>query len=163
MLRLPEEHRKRFKEPFGELFPELEDALPTIEGKTVYTVGDVVTHNFLAAGGTPAVAVIDGYTMRSPCGKTPLLLFRRVQVKNPAGALTEELGEALEEAVLDPPTLVLVEGEEDLAVIPLALIVPDGSIILYGQPGEGVVVCRVTADLKNAAKDLLSLFVPASG
>ncbi|QSZ67286.1 DUF359 domain-containing protein [Methanofollis aquaemaris] len=161
MLLLPEEHRKHFKEPFGELFPELEDALPTIEGKTIYTVGDVVTHNFLAAGGTPAIAVIDGYTMRSPCGRTPLLLFKRVQVQNPAGALTDELIEALEEAVRNPPTLIMVEGEEDLAVIPLALIAPEGSVILYGQPGEGVVVCRVTADLKIAAKDLLSLFVPA--
>ncbi|QYZ79250.1 DUF359 domain-containing protein [Methanofollis formosanus] len=161
MLLLPDEHRKRFKEPFGELFSELVDALPTIEGKTVYTVGDVVTHNFLAAGGTPAVAVIDGYTMRSPCGRTPLLLFNRVQVKNPAGALTDELTAALEEAVRNPPTLIMVEGEEDLAVIPLALIAPEGSVILYGQPGEGVVVCRVSGDLKKAAKDLLSLFVHA--
>jgi len=66
MLVLPEEHRKLFKDPFGELFPSLEGLLPRIEGKIVYAVGDVVTHNLQARGITPAIAVIDGHTMRNP-------------------------------------------------------------------------------------------------
>ncbi|TAJ45644.1 GTP-dependent dephospho-CoA kinase family protein [Methanofollis fontis] len=158
MLRLPDRHRDRFREPFGDLYPELADALPMLEGKTVYAVGDVVTHNLLAAGRDPDIAVIDGFTMRTPCNRTPLLLHRRVRVKNPPGTLTEDLTEALEEAVADPPVLITVDGEEDLAVIPLALAAPMGAAILYGQPGEGVVVCMVTESLKSAAKDLLSLF-----
>lgn len=160
MLRLPDEHRDRFKKPIGRLFPELADALPLLEGKTVYSVGDVVTHNLLAAGWSPAIAVIDGYTMRVPYEKTPLCAHRRVRVKNPAGTLTEDLIGALEDAVARPPVLVIVEGEEDLAVIPLLRLAPMGSAILYGQPGEGAVVCIVTEELKKLANDLFALFVP---
>jgi len=160
MLYLPEKHRGRFKEPFGTLFPELEEALPSLEGKTLYAVGDVVTHNLLVAGRPPDIAVIDGFTMRAPCNRTPLFLYRRIRVKNPAGTLTDEIIEALEDAVKNSPALIAVDGEEDLAVIPLALAAPEGAVILYGQPGEGVVVCTVTPALKEAAKDLFSLFVP---
>ncbi|WP_298668456.1 GTP-dependent dephospho-CoA kinase family protein [uncultured Methanofollis sp.] len=160
MLRLPDECRDRFKKPIGRLLPELVDALPLLAGRTVYTVGDVVTQNLLAAGGSPDVAVIDGYTMRAPCARTPLCAHRRVQVKNPAGTLTEELVRVLEDAVEHPPVLIIVDGEEDLAVVPLVRLAPEGSVILYGQPGEGLVVCTVTEDLKTLAKDLYSLFVP---
>jgi uncharacterized protein (UPF0218 family) len=160
MLRLPDECRDRFKKPIGRLFPELADALPLLAGKTVYTVGDVVTHNLLMAGRSPAIAVIDGYTMRAPCAATPLCAHRRVHVKNPAGTLTEELVRALEDAVERPPVLIIVDGEEDLAVVPLARLAPEGSVILYGQPGEGLVACIVTEDLKTLANNLYSQFVP---
>jgi hypothetical protein len=39
--------------------------------------------------------------------------------------------------------LILVKGEEDLAVIPAAILAPPGSLVFYGQPGEGVVICEV--------------------
>jgi uncharacterized protein (UPF0218 family) len=45
-------------------------------------------------------------------------------------------------------TLIVVNGEEDLATLPAVLAVPDGASVVYGQPDEGMVL--VTAD--NAAK-----------
>jgi uncharacterized protein (UPF0218 family) len=33
--------------------------------------------------------------------------------------------------------VIFVDGEEDLAVIPLVIAAPDGAAILYGQPGKG--------------------------
>ena len=57
------------------------------------------------------------------------------------------------------PSLVLVDGEEDLAVLPLILILPDSSVILYGQPNEGVVFCEVNPTLRKKAEELLSCFV----
>ena len=66
MLNLPEEHRKLFQEPFGELHRNLDEIIPEILGHIVYAVGDVVTHNLQKKGIVPAVAVVDGYTMRSP-------------------------------------------------------------------------------------------------
>jgi len=44
-----------------------------------------------------------------------------------------------------------VDGEEDLAVIPCVLMAPEGSLILYGQPGEGVVLVE-TDKVKETAK-----------
>ena len=59
----------------------------------------------------------------------------------------------------DQDVLILVDGEEDLAVIPLILAAPFGVFILYGQPGEGVVVCEVTPAAKEKAGAMLAHFV----
>ena len=71
MLILPEENRRLFKEPFGELHQSIEEILPRLANQTVYAVGDVVTYNLQKNGITPAIAVVDGYTMRSPCSRMP--------------------------------------------------------------------------------------------
>jgi uncharacterized protein (UPF0218 family) len=158
MLILPEEYRKLFKEPFGILYRSMDDVVPLIEGKDVYTVGDVVTHNLQKKGITPSVAVVDGYTMRSPCNRMPSIHGECIRVKNPAGTLTDELIRALEDAVRNPPTTVIVDGEEDLAVIPLVLTAHDGAIVLYGQPHKGVVVRAVDCEARITAQRLLAHF-----
>ncbi len=159
MLTLPEEHRKLFKEPFGELHKDIGDIIPLISSGTVYAVGDVVTHNLQKYGITPAIAVIDGYTMRSPCGRMPAHHGECINVKNPAGTLTDELIRALTYAVAHPPVTINVDGEEDLAVIPLILAAPLGTIILYGQPHKGVVVRTVTREAQETAQRFLDHFI----
>jgi uncharacterized protein (UPF0218 family) len=158
MLRLPEEARGRFKAPFGDLYPELEDALPRLRGHRVYAVGDVVTRNLIARDISPDIAIIDGHTMRIPCSHTPILLAPRMRVRNPPGTLTRELIEAIGRAVTRPPSLIIVSGEEDLAVIPLVLAAPEGGMVLYGQPGEGVVVREITGEAKRVAAEMFGLF-----
>ena len=56
---------------------------------------------------------------------------------NPAATLTDALEEAVRDGLAYPPALIVVEGEEDLAVLPLALAAPDGAALVYGQPGAG--------------------------
>ncbi len=158
MLILPEEHRRLFKEPFGELYRSMDDVVPLVEGKDVYTVGDVVTHNLQKKGISPAVAVIDGYTMRSPCNRMPAVHGECINVKNPAGTLTDDLICALERAVRNPPSTIIVEGEEDLAVIPLVLTAHEGAIVLYGQPHKGVVLRTVDSEARKTAQRLLAHF-----
>ncbi|KQC05405.1 MAG: hypothetical protein APR53_07640 [Methanoculleus sp. SDB] len=158
MLRLPLVHRDRFREPFGDLYPELDEALPRLAGKAVYTVGDVVTRNVLKEGLFPAIAIIDGQTHRVPCGHTPLLNAPRINVKNPAGTVTDELVQAIADAVAAPPAVIMVDGEEDLAVIPLVLAAPEGAVVLYGQPCEGVVIRDIDSAAKKTAAEMLSLF-----
>lgn len=72
--------------------------------------------------------------------------------------LTDDLIAALKGAVAAPPALIYVDGEEDLAVIPAVLAAPDGAVVLYGQPCEGVVALLVDAERKKKAEWLLSLF-----
>jgi GTP-dependent dephospho-CoA kinase len=155
---LPEEHRRLFKEPFGTLHRELEDILPLLTHSTVYTVGDVVTHNIQKKGIIPAVAVVDGYTMRSPCSKIPAVSGECIRVKNPAGSLTDDLIDAINHAVMHPPVTIIVDGEEDLAVIPMVIAAPLGSIVLYGQPHEGVVLREVTYEAQEIARQFLERF-----
>jgi hypothetical protein len=159
MLTLPKEHRKLFQEPFGELYPNIDEILPIITGSIVYAVGDVVTHNLQKRGITPAIAVIDGYTMRLPCKRMPVYRGECIRVKNPAGTLTDDLIRALDYAVIHPPVTVLVDGEEDLAVIPLVMAAPEGAIVLYGQPHQGVVLRMVNLEAKETARNLLNHFI----
>jgi uncharacterized protein (UPF0218 family) len=159
MLTLPEEHRKLFKEPFGELHQSIEEIIPLISRGTVYAVGDVVTHNLQRNGITPAIAVIDGQTMRSPCNRMPALKGECINVTNPAGTITDELIHALTYAVLHPPVTINVDGEEDLAVIPLILAAPLGAIVLYGQPHKGVVMRMVNREAQQIAQQFLDHFI----
>lgn len=158
MFILPEEHRRLFKDPFGILYRSMDQIIPLIKGRIVYTVGDVVTYNLQKKGITPAVAIIDGFSMRSPCRKMPEVCGDCIEVKNPAGTITDELICALERAVKNPPSTIVVDGEEDLAVIPLVIAAPDGAIILYGQPREGVVLRTVNANARKTARTFLSHF-----
>jgi uncharacterized protein (UPF0218 family) len=159
MLILPKEHRKLFQEPFGELYLNIDEILPIITDSLVYAVGDVVTHNLQKRGITPAIAVIDGYTMRLPCIRMPAYRGECIRVKNPAGTLTDDLIQVLDYAVMHPPVTVLVDGEEDLAVIPLVMAAPIGALVLYGQPHQGVVLRTVNLEAKETARNLLSHFI----
>jgi hypothetical protein len=162
MLRLPEDKRHLFKSPFGKLFPEITGVLPFIRGHPVYTVGDVVTHRLIQQGIIPDIAIIDGYSMRVPCQRRPEGFDRCIRVRNPPATITDELIRELDRAVAHPPVLIYVEGEEDLAVIPLVIAAPDGAMILYGQPQQGVVLRTVDAAAKTEARSLLSVFVRES-
>jgi uncharacterized protein (UPF0218 family) len=159
MLTLPEEHRRLFKEPFGELHREINEILPLLSGRMVCAVGDVVTHNLQKNRIVPDVTVVDGFTMRTPCSTIPEVTGACISVKNPAGTLTDELIEALDLAVAHPPTTIVVDGEEDLAVIPMVIAAPVGAVVLYGQPGEGVVFRTVTPAAKDTARVFLSHFI----
>jgi hypothetical protein len=159
MRRLPEDVRSELKKPFGELHPSLSVLLPRLRGHTVYTVGDVVTHRLVRAGVTPDVAIIDGHTMRAPCTRVPRLAARQLAARNLPGTISDDLIRAIKDAVANPPAVIIVEGEEDLAVIPLVLEAPPGALVLYGQPGEGVVLRVVDREARQAARAYLSRFI----
>jgi uncharacterized protein (UPF0218 family) len=159
MLTLPEEHRKLFQEPFGELHQDIDEIIPKIADRIVYSVGDVVSYNLQKRGITPAIAVIDGYTMRLPCRRMPVIRGECIRVKNPAGTLTDDLIRALDHAIRYPPVTVIVDGEEDLAVIPLVIAAPDGAVVLYGQPNQGVVLRIVNHQARETARRFLTHFI----
>lgn len=159
MLVLPEDQRHLFRRPFGTLFPSLDPVLPLLDGKIFFSVGDVVTDHLLRAGYPPDIAIIDGQTMRRPHDGVDVTAYRIIPVINPAGCITSALCDATHKAVADLKTAVQVDGEEDLAVLPLVLAAPDHAMILYGQPEEGVVVLEVSPESKAQAQNLLDRFV----
>ncbi|WP_292424381.1 GTP-dependent dephospho-CoA kinase family protein [Methanoregula sp.] len=159
MLVLPKESRKLFKGPFGILHRDISTVLPELAGRTVYTVGDVVTHTLQKNGITPSIAVVDGQTMRSPCSRMPEFSGECIRVENPAGTITDDLVKALTYAINHTPVTIMVNGEEDLAVIPLVIAAPEAAVVLYGQPHKGIVLRTIDAGAKAAAQELLGLFV----
>ena len=158
MLRLPDSLRGAFKEPLGPVYADAE-ALLADAGEPVVSVGDVVTYHLRTAGYEPAVAVVDARTERRPVDEE----IRRVAaadpdrtVTNEAGTLSRALLAAIREAVdAADPVVVRVDGEEDLATLPAILAVPEGGSVVYGQPGEGMVLVAADAAARERARDLL--------
>ena len=152
------EHRNEFSKPFGTLYKDFNKVLDKLQGKILCSVGDIVTKNLITEGIIPDIAIIDGFTRRAPVTDKFVIGSRLINVKNPAGTLTQELLDAILDGINSPPVLISVDGEEDLAVIPLVIKSKEGTIILYGQPGEGVVLRVVDEGAKIRARQLFDLF-----
>ena len=69
--------------------------------------------------------------------------------RNPAGAITDAAWAAIRSAVKQKGrTRVVVDGEEDLLTIPVVLSAPPDTLVVYGQPHQGLVVVKVTEETK---------------
>jgi uncharacterized protein (UPF0218 family) len=154
--------RPKLKEPMGPLYTDAE-ALLAAAGDPLITVGDMVTYHLLEAGRVPDVALVDERTERSAVDDSVVAAFegfdREVTVENPPAVLTTGLLQTLQDAIGRAgtgSTLVVVDGEEDLATLPALVAAPTGASIVYGQPGEGMVLVEVDLTSTDRARDLLS-------
>lgn len=120
------------------------------------TVGDYVTFYVIESGLHPDLAVVDHRVMRQTV--EPFKFKRsKVTVSNPAGTIKAEAQRVLRDAITLKKRLgVVVEGEEDLLVLPLMAMMPIGSVIVYGQPREGMVVVTLTEERRRWAKDFMA-------
>lgn len=162
VVELPEELRSELKESMGPIFTDAEDLLGETSHPLV-AVGDMVTYHLIQAGTVPDVALVDGKTERTAVEgsvrERTTGFDRDVEVTNPAATLTEDLLTALRDAIDragEVSTLLVVDGEEDLAVLPAFLGVPEGASVVYGQPGEGMVHVTVDGATAEKARDILS-------
>ncbi|MCK5016617.1 MAG: DUF359 domain-containing protein [Candidatus Peribacteraceae bacterium] len=162
---LPEKFIMEFRRPFGKLikgadFEETsKKAIDIIkENSITVTVGDPTTYFIDKNGLSPTIAIVDGMEKKK---KFPLKIrFKgeKVKVENPKGHITVDLWKAVEKAISiapDKSTMIQVEGEEDLAVLPCIVHLPIGSYILYGQFDEGLVFVEVDEKKKQRAKALI--------
>ncbi len=161
---LPESLRSRLQRPLGKLYTDFLAAAAQIKKLNpvrVVTVGDMVTFEFLSAGLKPDIAVVDLVAMRSFTSTKIRRVIesydvKEVRVKNPAAKITTALFKALESA--KPPVKIIVDGEEDLAAIPAVLASPDGTVVVYGQPKEGLVLVEVNEKKKKEFRGILEKF-----
>lgn len=126
-------------------------------------VGDVTVATLLSLDIVPDLALIDGQTKRqalSPEAQVSLDAFGNIlHAVNPAGELTPSLCEAIQSAMkADGSTVIVVDGEEDLAPLFVHLFAPVNTAVLYGQPKEGVVVQTSHLQTKARCRRLLELF-----
>ena len=178
--RLTPRVESKLKQPFGQLIEGPEDdtsiaineALshisknPDFNGLLI-AVGDVTVLGFQTAGRPADIAFIDGRTKRSHWASSDQInknLFDNIiECNSPAGSLTISLLDACKTSVSlwkenGGSSLIIVSGEEDLAPLLLHPLAPIGSVVVYGQPGRGVVVRWCDEDSKNRCRDLLSDF-----
>jgi uncharacterized protein (UPF0218 family) len=158
------ELRVKLKEPFGMLiqgsFAETMDKLGSIVKREkppkVVSVGDTVSRNLHAYKMNPQLLITDNKCMRKRVKPKVFESKNVVHVKNPQGTITEEAIAAIKEALeSDEHFHIIVDGEEDLLALIAVLYAPEKSLVVYGQPYEGIVVVEVTPEKKTGAMEIL--------
>jgi GTP-dependent dephospho-CoA kinase len=153
--------KHNLKRPFGTLVPEKDITKKKIlsmleSARKIITVGDATTERLRSFGITPDIAVIDGMERRSRRDHPINYHAKEMLCTNPAGTISKEAVHVLQIALETPPPIVVkVKGEEDMLALPLFMIAPKGSAVLYGQPLEGIVLVYITEEKQNQAKDLM--------
>ena len=163
-MKLPESLREQLKTPLGELVLQEDVSKENILSKVssesiVITVGDKTTENMIHLGIIPQIQVIDGLEKRNqhniPMDETIRTEFT---CKNPSGEITEESIQTIQNAFsCEHPVRIIVKGEEDLLVIPVCIFAPENSVVMYGQPNEGLVLVHVTPEIQAKVQKILNL------
>lgn len=171
--RMPNILDDELKQPFGVLHegpesrPEvaMRKALSSISESSpkLIAVGDVTVQTLVDMGEIPDISFIDGMTKREVWAEAENLdreLFPHLSTcLNPPGLITADLKLTTKVALLNSsPTLIVVNGEEDLAPIIVHLLAPIGCTVLYGQPGKGVVVRITSQETKENCRRILDVF-----
>ena len=161
-MQLPDDLRDQLKNPLGNLIsdndPNKENIIKKISTESIIiTVGDRTTENLLQLGLKPQVQIIDGLEKRSQhVVPTDDAINTKLSCKNPPGEITEESIQVIRKAFSSkPPVRITVDGEEDLLVIPVCIFAPENSVVMYGQPNEGLVLVHVTPEIQAKVQKIL--------
>jgi len=155
------EDAELLKQPFGTLISDKLVTKQKVESilrgsRQVISVGDATTDRLVSFGITPNIAVIDGRERRSKRSFVANYSAKELRCVNPPGTISGGAIKILQEALnMKPPVRVVVDGEEDMLALPLFALSPEDSVVLYGQPLEGLVVVKITAAKQKQAKDLM--------
>jgi len=163
-LQLPDDLRDQLKNPLGNLIsednPNKENIIKKISAESVIiTVGDRTTENMLQLGLKPQIQIIDGLEKRSECAvPADDTINTKLSCKNPPGEITEESIQVIQKAFSsEPPVRITVDGEEDLLVIPACIFAPENSVVMYGQPNEGLVIVTITPEIRAKVQKILDV------
>jgi uncharacterized protein (UPF0218 family) len=152
--------REEFSRPLGAVIrnDRIESYLKSVETKdaSLITVGDRTTEYFVSHGHRPKLQIVDAMEKRAK-RPAPMGGFdHQTSVRNPAGGIASEAADIIRaELHREGAARLLVDGEEDLLVLPAVFYAKEGTDIFYGQPNEGLVHLRVTPQLKKLAADML--------
>ena len=161
-MQLPNDLRDQLKNPLGNLIKDndidKENIIKEISPESVLiTVGDRTTENMLQLGLKPQIQIIDGLEKRNkrlvPVDDT---INTNLSCKNPPGEITEESTQVIQKAFSsEPPVRITVDGEEDLLVLPVCIFAPENSVVMYGQPNEGLVIIHITPEIRAKVQKIL--------
>ena len=162
-MKLPDSLREQLKIPLGILVPESQADKTNIqkylsENSYVISVGDRTTEKMIDFGLIPSLQIIDGQEKREKRKLPKLEDITELIVENPAAEITSQSMSVIKKAFTSqPPVRLFVIGEEDLLVLPVCVYAPENAVVLYGQPNEGLVIVKITSEIRNKAQTLLDL------
>ena len=161
LFQIDETSIAEFKKPLGKLYPNFNDAIKDIKkAEFLISVGDQTTKNLFDNNIIPDLSIIDNLIQRKNHNHNIIQENNILEAENPPGTITNNLWETIDFAIKTTQKdkikrQIIVKGEEDLAVLPCILIAPQETIILYGQPNEGLVYLKA-CDVVEKAKKLMS-------
>ena len=161
-MNLPESLREELKIPLGVLLPDQEANKENIQkfltpDSYIISVGDRTTEKLIDFGLVPSLQIIDNLEKRAK-RESPKLQENTTElfVDNPPAKITLQSIDLIKNAFLSTsPVRIIVNGEEDLLVIPVCIYAPQNAVVFYGQPNEGLVIVKVTAEIRNKTQNLL--------
>ncbi len=118
--------------------------------KKVILVGDVVSQTL--PGG---IKIFDGKVQRNK--KVKSLLPYELNLWNPPASIFKKTWQVLKKALREKKN-VFIEGEEDLLALPLILLAPENSLLVYGQKNVGICVIKIKKNTKKEVKEILKKF-----
>lgn len=152
--------RKKLKKPLGRLCNDFSRIKRLSKDCKIISVGDMCTLALLQIGIRPHLAVFDFRCKREDISENHKTILKRAfpgmqRMKNPKGTISKKI---LEEAhgLISKGGAILVEGEEDLTALAFIKEAEKDDVVVYGQPGEGVVVVEINKEIKEKARRLLS-------
>jgi GTP-dependent dephospho-CoA kinase len=160
---LPDRLRTELRRPLGDLVAGSEVDLAHLLHKIIeeekptklILVGDSVSRQASQAGVSAHVMIIDNLERRQRAVPYAYPQNRVIRAKNQAGRIEHNARLVVERAIRGDADLVEIDGEEDLLSIIAVIAAPLGSLVIYGQPNEGIVLVRVSQTKKADAKRIL--------
>ena len=162
-MHLQENLRNELKIPLGDLIKNTDSAKVRIikqiyAENPVVTIGDATSEILINMGLVPFLQIVDGKEKRRE-RELPLddSIATHLSCVNPPGELTQESIDTIKKSFNSkPPIRVLVDGEEDLLVLPTCLFSPQNYVIMYGQPNEGLVIVRITNEVREKVQNIVN-------
>lgn len=161
-MKISEELKQELKKPLGILIQDRDVTRQTISryirpDSYLVSVGDATSEKLDAIGFYQHLQIVDGVEKRKK-RKLPVSAAKKLYCDNPAGQITEQAIKTIKEAMsMQPPVQIIVNGEEDLLVIPVCAFAPQNTLVFYGQPNEGLVIVHLTQEIRNKTKSILNL------
>ena len=160
---LSETLREELKTPLGKLIKDSNSDKEQIikkiySEKIVVTVGDATSELLIKMGLIPFLQIVDGKEKRHerdlPISDS---VVTTMNCKNPAGEITQQSMDTIKKSLdSKPPIRIIVDGEEDLLVMPVCLFAPENCVVMYGQPDEGLVIVEITSQIRQKVQNIVN-------
>lgn len=160
MYILKPEMAQELKQTSSKIYTDTPDIL--YKSEFVATVGDICTIKLIEEGIIPNLMIVDYKTKRSiklakmQLGVIENVKCKSVEVDNEPGTISQQLYFEIKNAIKSKiMTKIIVNGEEDLATLPVIKHSKIGAKVIYGMPDKGMVVVDVNQQAKERANKLL--------
>ncbi len=123
-------------------------------GARIVAVGDVTTVELHKAGIMPYIEIVDLKTKRGIEGEFPSVPGSH-RIKNDHATLSHDLFLLIQSLMNGNGGRIEIDGEEDLAVIPIIFYSDLNTVVTYGIPDVGMACIPVNLEVKNLVTQMI--------